>query len=276
MATQNHLLHLLCRTDRERLLAVARPVGLELGQVICERAASIRHVYFPIDGFISLVAAVGGDAGLEVGKIGREGMFGVQLALGVITTPLHAVVRGAGSALQIASAAFHKELAHSPTLRRVIDRYIAVLMAQFSSSAGCVRFHQIGPRLACWLLTTHDRSRSDTFSVTHELLGHLLGVRRVGITAAAGVLQERGLITYRRGVLTVLDRAGLEQAACSCFASDRRAYLKELRSTRVRRRTGEDSSRGLFAPTTTQPQEDHEQHEDDARSQRHASQQHQR
>jgi len=160
--------------------------------------------------------------------VGREGMLGSQLALGVATSPLHAVVQGAGSALRIGRVAFRVELAHSATLRSALGRYVAVLMAQLATSAVCIRFHQIEPRLARWLLMTSDRAHSDTFRITHEFLAHMLGVRRAGITAAAGELQRNGLIEYHRGVMTVLDRGGLEHAACPCYATDRRAYARLL------------------------------------------------
>lgn len=228
LPAQNHLIELVARADRRRLLSRCEPVELVLGQIVSKPATATRHVYFPIDGFISLIAVVAGSPGIEVGMVGREGMLGSQLALGVVTSPLHAVVQGAGSALRIGKVAFRVELAHNATLRSALERYIAVLMAQLATSAVCLRFHQIGPRMARWLLMSNDRAHCDTFRITHEFLAHMLGVRRAGITAAAGELQRSGLIEYQRGVLTVLDRGGLERAACSCYASDRRAYAQQL------------------------------------------------
>jgi CRP-like cAMP-binding protein len=224
LSAQNQLIEILARDDRRRLLAICEPVDLALGQVMCEPATATRHVYFPTDGFISLVAMVADSPGVEVGMVGREGMLGSQLALGVATSPLHAVVQGSGSALRVGRVAFRRELARSATLQRVLDGYIAVLMAQLATSAVCLRFHQIGPRLARWLLMSHDRTPGDTFRMTHEFLAYMLGVRRVGITTAATNLQRGGLIEYRRGLLTVVDRAGLEQAACACYGADLRAY----------------------------------------------------
>jgi CRP-like cAMP-binding protein len=113
-------------------------------------------------------------------------------------------------------------------LQRALERYIVVLMAQFATASVCLRFHHIAPRLARWILMSHDRAHCDTFRMTHEFLGHMLGVRRVGITTAAAVLQRRGLIEYRRGLLTVLDRSGLEQASCACYAADLRAYCDRV------------------------------------------------
>lgn len=228
-AAQNHLVGTLPRADRKRLLAASEPVDLVMAEVLCERGKPSRFVYFPVDGFISLVAQVDGHPGLEVGMVGREGMFGAHLALGVTTEPLRAVVQGPGSAWRIGAASFRRELADSEALQSSLNRYLYVLMAQLASSACCLRFHMIGPRLARWLLMTQDRAHADHFRVTHEFLSYMLGVRRVGITAAAGALQRRGLVEYRRGELKVLDRGGLEAAACSCYATDQRAYADWMR-----------------------------------------------
>lgn len=225
---ENHLIALLPRRDRASLLAACEPVDLNLGAVLCKPGETTCHVYFPGDCVVSLVTAVDGEAGLEVGMVGREGMLGSQLALGVNATPLHALVQGAGTAWRIAAAPFRRELASSKALQLSLNRYVYVLMAQLATAAACTRFHNVEPRLARWLLMTQDRMHSDSFHLTHEFLGHMLGVRRVGITGAASDLQRQGLIRYRRGHITVLDRAGLEAAACSCYAADRRAYAATL------------------------------------------------
>jgi CRP-like cAMP-binding protein len=138
------------------------------------------------------------------------------------------VVQGAGSAWRIGSAAFMRELECSPALQRGLHRYLHVLMLQMAASAGCLRFHLIGPRLARWMLMSQDRAHSDSFHVTHEFLAYMLGVRRVGITNAATTLQRSGLIEYRRGEVKVLDRSGLEAAACGCYATDRASYADLL------------------------------------------------
>jgi len=221
---ENRLIQLLPRADRTHLLAACEPAMLTLSEVLCEPGKPTRHVYFPTEGFISLVTLVVGHPGLEVGMVGREGMVGAQLALGVATSPLHALVQGSGSALRIGTKAFRGELARSAAMQRQMNRYLYVLMAQLATSAACLRFHLIGPRLARWLLMMQDRAHADTFRVTHEFLAYMLGVRRVGITAAAGALQRLGLIEYKRGEMTVLDRHGLEHAACTCYAADRRSY----------------------------------------------------
>jgi CRP-like cAMP-binding protein len=228
-ATENHLIELLPRRDRLRLLAICEPVDLALSDVLCESGVHTRHVYFPIHSTISLVTPIDGKPVLEVGMVGREGMVGAQLVLGVMTTPLHAVVQGSGKAWRIASSAFRSELARSSALRLCLNRYLYVLMSQFAVSAACLRFHLIGPRLARWLLMTQDRAQTDSFHVTHEFLAYMLGVRRVGVTAAAGGMQRAGLIEYRRGNLVVLNRRGLEAAACACYAADQKSYAKVLR-----------------------------------------------
>ena len=224
----NHLIDLLPRKDRLRVLAACEAVALPLAEVLCEPGKSTKYVYFPTDGFISLIAVVKGSPGVEVGMVGSEGMLGVQLALGVATAPLHALVQGAGTALRIGTRAFRAELAASPALQSAMHRYLYVLMAQLAESTACVRFHQIGPRLARWLLMSQDRSQGSSFEVTQEFLAYMLGVRRVGISAAAGALQKSGLISYTRGKLTVLDRAGLEHAACGCYAADQKTYAQLL------------------------------------------------
>lgn len=229
MATvENHLIELLPGSDRRRLLALCEPIQLVLAEVLCEPGKPTRHAYFPIDGFISLVARTDSHPGLEVGMVGREGMLGAQLALGVTTAPLHALVQGPGGAWRIATADFRRELARSPALQRGLNRYIYVLMSQLAASAACQRFHLIGPRLARWLLMSQDRAHGDSFRVTQEFLALMLGVRRVGITTAASALQRSGLIEYHRGELTVLDRGGLETMACGCYATDRQAYVELL------------------------------------------------
>ena len=211
-----------------RLVDLSASVQLELGAVLCEPGEATRYVYFPNDCFVSLVTAIEGEPGLEVGMVGREGMLGAQLVLGVNSIPLHAVVQGAGTARRIAAAPFRREIAAGKPLQRALNRYLYVVMAQLATSAVCTRFHSVGPRLARWLLMTQDRAHSDSFHLTQEYLAYMLGVRRVGITGAASDLQRRGLIGYHRGEITVLNRAGLEAAACGCYAADRRAYDRML------------------------------------------------
>jgi len=226
---QNHLIELLPRAGRRTLLAACEPVDLVLSDRLSASAQTTRFAYFPINAIISLVTAIDGKPVLEVGMVGREGMVGAELVLGVLKAPVLAVVQGAGAAWRVPSAAFRRELAASPALRLCLNRYLYVLMAQLSASAACLRFHLIGPRLARWLLMMQDRAHADNFLVTQEFLAYMLGVRRVGITAAAGLLQRDGLIEYRRGKLIVLNRRGLEAAACACYATDLRSYSTVLR-----------------------------------------------
>lgn len=220
----NRLIDLLPPRERQQLLAVCEPVPLLFGEVLGGHGSPTTHAYFPGDGFVSLTTQVDGHPGLEVGMVGDEGMVGVQLALDVPRSPWEAVVQSPGMAWRVGAVAFRRELARSPGLRHCLNHYVAALMVQRSTAAGCQRFHAIGPRLARWLLMSHDRAHADRFHVTHEFLARMLGVRRVGITVAAGDLQRRGLISYHRGELTVRDRSGLEVAACACYAADRMAY----------------------------------------------------
>jgi CRP-like cAMP-binding protein len=165
---------------------------------------------------------------LEVGLVGDEGMFGIPLALGVDVSPVRAVVQGAGSALRMGGAAFCAELGHSPSLQREIDRYVFVQLSQLAQTAACTRYHVVEARLARWLLMTQDRAHANAFHVTQEFLALMLGVRRVGVTKAAGALQKRNLIRYSRGDIKVLDRRGLKAASCGCYEADRKSYSRIL------------------------------------------------
>jgi CRP-like cAMP-binding protein len=232
---QNSLIQQVPLRDRERFLSQCESVELVPDQVLGTIGEPTRRIYFPVDGFISLLTLNEGKPSLEVGMVGGEGAFGAHLSLGVATQPFHALVQGAGTALCMTSRSFQAELQRSCALRGIMHRYLYVVMGQLASSAACLRFHQLGPRLARWLLMTQDRAHSRNFVVTHDYLAFMLGVRRVGITAAAGVLQRRGLIEYSRGHVTVLDRAALVTASCTCYAGDRRIYRSHLARRRVNR-----------------------------------------
>jgi hypothetical protein len=221
---ENRLIASLPSRDRARLVAACESVQLAVGRVLGQRGQPTRQVVFPHDCFISLVTAIEGEPGLEVGMVGSEGMLGAQLALGVGTALFDASVQGTGSARCLSATAFRRQLALSEPLRRAVHRYVYVLMAQFATSAACTRFHNVESRLARCLLMSQDRAHCDSFHLTHEFLACMLGVRRVGITRAAGDLARGDLIRYHRGKITVLDRAGLEGAACGCYAADRLAY----------------------------------------------------
>jgi len=208
--------------------ALGQVVELRLSEIVGAAGGPTEAVLFPSGGYISLLAQLPGSHAIEVGMIGREGMLGIQLALGVMTEPLTAMVQGEGHALRISAPAFRRELLADAALRSTIHRYVYVLFAQQALGAACLRFHQIEPRLARWLLMSHDRAHADRFHVTHEFLAYMLGVRRVGITVAAGALQRRHLIAYARGEVTILDRTGLAAAACSCYAGDRAVYTEQF------------------------------------------------
>lgn len=213
----NRLIAGLPRAERKRVLQECELVDVVFGDILCEPDQHYRHVYFPLTGFISLVATVGEHPPLELGLIGNEGMLGVTLILGVGAAPLRGVVQGSGTALKMSMTRFRQALRGNPTLVRTLNRYLYVLMAQLSQTTACTRFHEVEARLARWLLMTHDRAHADHFHLTHKFLADMLGVRRSGITIAAGALQFRKLIHYSRGEISVLDRKGLEAAACGCY-----------------------------------------------------------
>jgi CRP-like cAMP-binding protein len=213
----NSMLAALPRKQYQRLLGGLESVALSFGDVLYEPGERIRHVYFPSDSLISLLTVVEGHLALEVGMVGREGMIGIPLSLGTDVSPVRALVQGAGAAMRMKSARFCKEILKSQELQQEVKRYTSVLMAQITQTAACNRFHVVEARLARWLLMTRDRVQSSEFRLTHEFLGHMLGVRRVGVTKAAHALQEEELITYSRGKIKILDSRGLEAAACSCY-----------------------------------------------------------
>jgi CRP-like cAMP-binding protein len=229
--TVNRLLAVLSRAERTRLLASCDAVDLVLGNVLCKPGARMEHAYFPIDSFVSLLIPIDGHPDLEVALVGDEGMLGVSLALGLDTSPLQALVQGAGTAWRIKAADLRRELGRNPNLTRALNRYIYVMLNQLALVAACIRFHRVEARLARWLLLTADRAHSDQFDVTHELLSHMLGVRRVGVTRAASALRERNLIRYHRGHVTILERRGLETASCACYGAANRLYEQVLGSS---------------------------------------------
>jgi CRP-like cAMP-binding protein len=224
----NRLLAVLPRRDRERLLAACVTVDLTVGDVLCGRGEPVGHAYFPLDGFVLMSLTVDDHANLGLDLVGNEGMFGIPLALGVPASPLRAAVQGPGSALRISPASLRHELQRSAALRNTLSRYIYISLAQLAQTASCNSFHALDARLVRWLLMTHDRSQSDELHLTHEFLAQVLGVRRVGVTNAAGTLQRRNLVSYRRGNIRVLDRSGLEAASCSCYRTARNAYQRVL------------------------------------------------
>jgi CRP-like cAMP-binding protein len=224
----NRLLDALPFKDREQLLANCEAIELVFGEVLYRANEPVSNVYFPTGGFISLVTSVDSSANLEVVLVGNEGILGVSLMLGVDVAPFYSLVQGAGPALRITTTAFLRQLENSPALQSELKRYLYVLIRQLAQTAICTRYHLVESRLARWLLMTQDRAHSDRFHVTHVFLAYILGVRRVGITKAANSLLKKNLISYKRGDITILDRAGLEAASCECYRVDKEIYERIL------------------------------------------------
>lgn len=213
----NDLINALPDRERLSLLALSEPVDLISGEMLCEVDQVFRYVYFPLSGFISQVAQTIDHRPLEMGLIGSEGMLGATLVLGIADAPLRAVVQGSGTAFRLETTQLVHELQDSPGLQRVLHRYVSVTMAQLAQTAVCNCFHEVDARLARWLLMTHDRAHADRFQLTHQFLADMLGVQRGAVSIAAATLQQKGLIHYTRGDITLLDRIGLEAESCLCY-----------------------------------------------------------
>ena len=224
----NRLVQGLPRKDRDRILKQCTTVDLDFGDILCQPDQRIRHVYFPIAGFISLVVTVHGHPPLETGLIGQEGMLGATLALGIDTAGLRAVVQGSGSALRMTAEQFRCELDTCPALLRTLNRYLYLMLAQLSQVAACGRFHLIEGRLARLLLMAHDRVQKGNLQLTHESLAEMLGMQRSAVTIAAGNLQRKKLIRYARGQIRVLNRPRLEAACCECYAAANEYYRRSV------------------------------------------------
>jgi CRP-like cAMP-binding protein len=213
----NSVLAALPQPLRRRLDRQLAAVTLDFGTILSEPGERILQVYFPDNAVVSLLTLIQGRFALEVGLVGREGMVGIPLALGVDRSPVRVLVQGGGTALTMGAAPFAKLLETSRPLQQELHRYTHALMTQVMQTAACNRFHLIEGRLARWLLMTRDRAQSAAFHLTHDFLGHMLGVRRVGVTEAASGLQRRGLIEYSRGNIVILSHRGLEAASCACY-----------------------------------------------------------
>jgi CRP-like cAMP-binding protein len=213
----NRILASIPDREYQRLSRQLEPVTLTFGQVLYEPGKAIRHVYFPINCLVSLLTSVDRRRTLEVGMVGNEGMAGMPFILGVGVSGVRALVQGSGQALRVRATSFRAEFGRNPALQQALYRYTYALMAQISQTAACNRFHDAGQRLARWLLMTRDRVGADAFSLTQEFLAHMLGLRRVGVTEAASELKRRGLVTYTRGQVRILDVPELIRASCSCY-----------------------------------------------------------
>lgn len=209
---------------RKTFLAQCELLDLPLGRTLVHPGQVLSHAYFPETALISELAMAGETTRVEVMLVGAEGMVGASLVLGVDIAPLLVTIQGRGTVLRIAAADLLQQIEANPGMERMLRRYLYVQFVHLARATACTRFHVVQERLARWLLMMQDRVQTDNFHMTHEYLAEMLGVRRVGVTQAATALHERRLIDYSRGDIAVLDRAGLEAAACSCYGADVRAY----------------------------------------------------
>lgn len=225
---QNHLLNALPAEPRARLLTRLELVPMVLGQVLYESGAQLRHVYFPTDCIVSLLYVMEDGASAEIAVVGNEGVVGIALFMGGDTTPSRAVVQSAGHAYRLNGSLLKEEFNRSGEMQHLLLRYTQALLTQMAQTAVCNRHHSIDQQLCRWLLLSHDRLNSDTLMMTQELIASMLGVRREGVTEAAGKLQAAGLIIYSRGHITILDRRLLEARCCECYLVVKREFDRLL------------------------------------------------
>lgn len=219
LTVENQLLLHLPPADRDRIGALSDCIELLSGTVLYKPGQIIEHAYFPLSAVICLMATLPDHHPLEMSLVGNEGMLGASLVLGVSTAPLQASVHSSGSCLHLSRVQLQAALIEIPELRDTLNHYLYLQVMQLAQSAACIHFHDIEQRLARWLLMTHDRVHCDHFHFTHECLANMLGVRRSGVTLAAGLLQHQGLIQYTRGEITIVDRKGLEAVSCLCYGA---------------------------------------------------------
>jgi CRP-like cAMP-binding protein len=237
MSNTNLLLQRLPPVERKALRNLCEPVELAAEQVLQHSGEPIWQLLFPLRGCVALLTQLDKHTPLELGMVGREGCLGASALLGVAASPLQAQAQGQGLAWRLPLAQWPEALARCASLRPLLLRLIWVELHQWATASGCWRFHALAPRMARWLLMRQDRADSDSFPITHQQLADQLGVRRVGVTQAAGVMQRGGLISYHRGQLTVTDRVGLLGAACSCYRRDLSAYREGFRDSPKRSAT---------------------------------------
>ena len=213
----NGLLAVLPATERERLYPHLEPVKMALGDVVYESGSRQDYVYFPTTSIVSLLYVMEDGASAEIAVVGNEGMVGVALFMGGETTPSRAIVQSAGAAFRLSGQLLKREFTRAGPMQHLLLRYTQALLTQMAQTAVCNRHHSVDQQLCRWLLLSLDRLPSNELTMTQELIANMLGVRREGVTEAAGKLQSAGLIHYSRGRITVLDRPGLEARACECY-----------------------------------------------------------
>lgn len=215
---QNHLLAALSPQERARLYPHLRLVPMPLGKVLYESGAVQRSVYFPTDSIVSLLYVMESGASAEISVVGNEGLIGIALFMGGETTPSRAIVQSAGHAYRLVGQRLKEEFHRNGGMQLLLLRYTQALITQMAQTAVCNRHHSVDQQLCRWLLLSLDRLASNELVMTQELIANMLGVRREGVTEAAGKLQKQGAIRYSRGRITVLDRPRLEQLCCECYA----------------------------------------------------------
>lgn len=227
--TSNLLLAALPAADREPLLAHLEPIALPLGWALYESGDRLTHVFFPTEGIVSLLYVMESGASAEIAVTGNEGLIGVSLFMGGGSTPSRAIVQSAGHAYRLGAEILKREFERGGHLQHLLLRYTQALITQMSQTAVCNRHHTVEQQLCRWLLLSLDRLASNEVRMTQELIANMLGVRREGVTEAAGRLQDAGLIRYQRGQISVLDRPRLEQRVCECYAVVKRECDRLLR-----------------------------------------------
>ena len=215
---QNHLLAALPAEVRERLFPYLEPMPMPLGKVLYESGDTLRHVYFPTTAIVSLLYVMESGASAEISVVGNEGLIGVAVFMGGESTPSRAIVQSAGHAFRLPGQRLKDEFSRHGEMLLLMLRYTQSLITQMAQTAVCNRHHSIDQQLCRWLLLSLDRLQGNELVMTQELIANMLGVRREGVTEAAGKLQKLGLIEYSRGRITVLDRPGIEQLCCECYA----------------------------------------------------------
>lgn len=215
---QNHLLRALPSAERQRLFPHLRLVPLPLGAILYESGDAQRYIYFPIDAIVSLLYVLKDGSSAEIAVVGNDGVIGIALFMGGATTTNRAIVQSAGSAYRLASRRLKNEFERHGEMLHVLLRYTQALITQMTQTAVCNRHHSVDQQLCRWLLLSLDRLATNELTMTQELIANMLGVRREGVTEAAGKLQKLGVIQYRRGRITVLDRPRLETLSCECYA----------------------------------------------------------